>query len=184
MTTIQAYTPISKGTGLEIEAKKASAEMVQRMKTQASKFAGPSAAERADQLAEQRAVKVHTVYRVNGEIVAMHQTNGWTSAASNSNSGIRNIPGQGDADAVGRAKGLSGDALNDFVADQIAANLKAKYGSALEVESYDNLSTAPTSGEVRDEMFGITQQQGSLSVTTSRIAMDTEYWAKLLDAYR
>lgn len=183
MTTIQAYTPISKGTGLEIEAKKASAEMVQRMKTRASKFEEPSAAGRADQIAKQRAVKVHTVYRVDGKIVAVHQANGWTTS-SNSNSGIRNIPGQGDADEVGRAKGLSGDALNNFVADQITANLKARYGSALEVESYDNPSTAPTSGEVRDKMFGITQQQGSLSATTSRIAMNTEYWAKLLDAYR
>ncbi|NIA67155.1 hypothetical protein HBA54_00950 [Pelagibius litoralis] len=144
---------------------------------------GPSAAERAAQLAKQRAVPVHSVYRVNGEIVAIHQTGGGTTS-TNAAGGARNIPGQGDAATVGWERGLRGDALNDFVADHITANLKKKYGSALTIETYDNAASAPTTGEMQDEMFGITSQRDTVPGRMSRVAIDTESWARLLDQYR
>jgi len=139
----------------------------------------PSPTERAAQLAKQRADKAHTVYKVNGKIVALHQAHGGITTASNSDGRAAR-----EAAEMAEARGLTGDALNDFIADKMTASLQKKYGSALEVDTYSNAAAAPTAGEILDQMFGIERQHGSLQGQTSRVAMDTEHWAQLLEAYR
>ena len=95
---------------------------------------------------------------------------------------------------MGRARGLSGDALNDFVADEISANLMRKYGSALSVETYRNAADAPTVGSIHDAMFGKAasahggmhdarfggaEASGSLGYSTQRVAFDHQVLALL-----
>ncbi|WP_422366596.1 hypothetical protein [Pelagibius sp.] len=190
MTTIQSGIPLAEAREIKPQLHRLNDlketdperwEMMQRaLQTRPEEL---SATERAAQIAKQRAVPVHTVYRVNGEVVALHQTNGW-STTKNADSSARIVPGQGDADKVGRELGLTGDALNDFVATHMTANLKKKYGAALTVETYPNAATAPSVGEVQDEMFGITSHRDTVPGRMSRVAMDTESWAALLDRYR
>ena len=104
-------------------------------------------AEMAAQKAKQDAVEAHSVYRVNGDIVAVHYQDG-TSSMRNDAAGAR-----GDAEKIGRAAGLSGDALNDFVAAQMTQALRQQYGSALTVEQYEP-GSAPKRIDLAHEMNG------------------------------
>ena len=190
MTTIDARIPVAglrQVTPPTVDLKTAGPERWAAMQETMGRLSEPSPAEIAAQIARQRAEKVHTVYRVNGEIVGTHQHNGWTTFAANGDGRAR-----GDAEAMGRSRGLSGDALNDFVADQIAASLTRKYGSAFSVETYRNAADAPTVGSIHDAMvgkaasahggmqdarFGGTEAGGSLGYATQRIAFDPEILA-------
>jgi hypothetical protein len=107
----------------------------------------PTQADINAQIARQRADKAHTVYFLNGEVIGMQGTEGGTTFKTN--------PGI-DVGALWReaaAKGLSEDGARDYVAEQVGAALKERYGSALTVETYDGAANAPTAGQVEDAMF-------------------------------
>lgn len=97
---------------------------------------------------KQRAIKVNTYYKVNGKIIAVVQRNGWSTFASNSDGG--------NAEAIHKLaarRGLSREGLSDLLANHYTASLCGKYGARLEVLHYADAASAPTSGEVFDEMF-------------------------------
>lgn len=127
------------------------------------KIQGPSEAERAAQLAKQNAVEAHTVYRVDGKIVAVYYQNEWTLSVTGGG------PLKGDAARIGRAQGLSGEKLNDFIADHVTQQLRKRYGAALQVEQYER-GSAPTLGELHAEIFGPRPTQSPPSFTPARVA--------------
>lgn len=98
------------------------------------------------QIAKQNAAKVHTTYRVNGELVAIYDDGGFTmrNAARVDIAAIYN-------DAF--ASGLSGDARKDYIAEKIGEALKQLYGAGLKVEYFEN-ADAPTRGEIIFEFNG------------------------------
>jgi hypothetical protein len=112
--------------------------------------------ETAKQIEKQSIVKVHTLYKVDGKIIGVHERNGWTMFLSSG--GVR-----GDADKLALKLGLSGDALNDFLADRMAASLKKKYGVRLQVQHYEDPATAPTYGEVEAAIYGKQTTDGRFS---------------------
>lgn len=114
--------------------------------------------ESARRIAEQRAIKVHTVFKVDGKVVGIVHRNGWTTFSSNgAGAGIAGV--HETAARLGR----SGDALNDMLADHSAKGLRSLYGSRLQVERYPDATSAPTSGEVEDLMFGRASGGGRLN---------------------
>ena len=63
---------------------------------------------RARRLAEQRAIKVHTVYKVDGKVVGIVYRNGWTMFASNGAGQARTCPpASGVVTGVRSANGAS-----------------------------------------------------------------------------
>lgn len=134
--------------------------------------------ETAQQIAKQRAVKVHTVYRVDGEVIGAHKRNDWTTFASNTVGDVR-----GNSEQIGLSRGLSGDALQDFVADHITEQLTKKYGDRLTVETYEDAALAPTSGEVNDVMFGRRASYSTPSPSSARVSFDADTFA-LLSRFR
>ena len=138
-----------------------------------------SAAERAAQIAKQRAEPAHTVYKVGGKVIAMHQHNGFTTFGSSADGGAST-----QAKKAGAAQGLTGEALNTFVADAITAALKQKYGAALQVETYRDPATAPSSGAIEDAMFGRTPTGVPRASPTSLVAYDAGLFSFLHGAAR
>lgn len=134
--------------------------------------------ERAMQVAKQNAVEAHSIYRVNGKIIGVHYRDGITMSVSNS--GL----GHGNAESDGRQRGLSGERLNDYVADRITAELTEKYGSALQVEQYD-AGAAPTAGELWHEIYGPTveQHKKSSDPAVRQAALDLESLMMMSRAY-
>ena len=143
------------------------------------RLAGPSPAERAAQIAKQRAEPAHTVYMVGGKVIAMHQHNGFTTFGSSADGGAST-----QAKKAGAAQGLTGEALNTFVADAITASLKQKYGAALQVETYRDPATAPSSGAIEDAMFGRTPTGTPKASPTSLVAYDAGLFSFLHGAAR
>ena len=180
MTAIPGGIAISRATPLPLPAAQnlenaLPPERLDRMKRLLNYLANPPGPEeRAAQIAEQRAVKVHTVYQVNGKVVGIHEHEGDTTFASSAAAGA-----SVQAKADGAARGLSGAALNDFVADRITAALESRYGSSLDVETYRNPAEAPTSGEMQDLMFGRTTADDARPAAASRIAYDPDVLALL-----
>ena len=99
-------------------------------------------------IAEQRAIKVHTVFKVGGKVVGIIHRNGWSTFASNG------IGGAGSVHDLAARRGLTREGLNDLLADHYTTRLRRMYGTGLQVERYEDAASAPTSGEVEDLMFG------------------------------
>lgn len=183
MTSIHAGIPLAGLTQLTFPMTDGAQSGSQRSRIPLSeiedRLAGPSPAERAAQIAKQRAEPVHTVYKVGGKIIAKHQHNGWTTFAANADGGAST-----QAKKAGAAQGLTGEALNTFVADAITASLKQKYGAALQVETYRDPATAPSSGAIEDAMFGRTPTAGPKASPTSLVAYDSGLFSFLHGAAR
>jgi len=154
MTAIPGPRPIS---GMTILTLPASARRVTAPKTYAEMMKREEELVRqgreiregsAKRIAEQRAIKVHTVYKVDGKVVGIVHRNGWTTFSGSGLGGIAEVH-----ETAGRL-GRTGDALNDMLAKHSTARLRSLYGSRLQVESYPDATDAPTSGEVEDLMFG------------------------------
>lgn len=158
MSTISAPTGVSLANARPISAGKPVAptaaeleEINRRLKSEAEIAADTKIAqERTD------AVKVHTVYRKGDKIIGVQYRNGWTSFASNGDADHRF-----DAEREGRAKGLKGDALTDYMANRMAETLKKQYGG-IRVETY-SASNAPTHKQISQEMFGAASERGASS---------------------
>lgn len=129
-----------------------------------------SQAEREARIAEQRAMKVHTVYSLGDKIIGMHWFNGWSTFASSGDGQV-----QGHTESTDGTRVVSGDVFNKLIADQTASALRQKYGAALRIDVYTDASTAPTAGEIQDLMFGRTHEDGaSIPVRTGFNAQSLE----------
>ena len=99
-------------------------------------------------IAMANAVKVHTVWSVDGNVVGVHEVNGLTTFIAGPD-----VHASSSAKSEAQKLGLTGDALNEFVTRKITDALKAKYGDALEVSTYDDPATAPATGDVVAKMY-------------------------------
>lgn len=104
----------------------------------------------AAQIAKQNAVEVHSIYRANGRVIAVLGRTGGTTTASNADGGVV-IEAMKEAEA----RGLTGEALNDYIADRLTEALKAKYGASLRIEQFEP-GTGPNMGQAHVEMFNVT----------------------------
>lgn len=126
-----------------------------------------SEAEHAAQIAKQQAIKAHTIFRVDGKIVAVQEENGWT-LFPNSDDGAAT---SGIKSEAARLR-LAGDAYNDFVADQIERDLRQTYGASLQVQRFEP-GQGPTMGELDFELFG-NRNANPVNTAAPTLPLDSE----------
>lgn len=141
-----------------------------------------SADERQAAVARQNAVEAHTVYRLGGKILGVQWRDGVTTFTATATDDSTATDGGASALAKEKAaaRGLTGAAANDFIAEEIAAGLQERYGAAVQAETYVS-GAGPTRSELQSEMFG----HGSASAVgaaRSRVAVDTSTFALLQEA--
>ena len=127
-----------------------------------------SPAERAAQIAKQNAVEAHTVYEVNGKIVAVQYRNHTALYASNADGGHGSQAGK---EAMNL--GLKGEKLNDFLAAKTEEALRQKYGAGLTVTHYD-AGNAPTAGELHSQIFGDAPRTDLIANSNTKVNLDPE----------
>ena len=127
-----------------------------------------SPAERAAQIAKQNAVEAHTVYEVNGKIVAV-QYRDHTALYTANGDGRHGAQAWKDAMNLG----LKGEALNDFLAGRTEEALRQKYGAGLTVTHYD-AGNAPTAGELHSQIFGNPSKAASVASPNAKVNLDPE----------
>ena len=127
-----------------------------------------SPAERAAQIAKQNAVEAHTVYEVNGKIVAV-QYRDHTALYTANGDGRHGAQAWKDAMNLG----LKGEALNDFLAGRTEEALRQKYGAGLTVTHYD-AGNAPTAGELHSQIFGDAPRTDLIANSNTKVNLDPE----------
>lgn len=102
------------------------------------------------QLEKQDAVKVHTVFRSGGKIVATYSPEGGTYTSSNA-AGARTLRIMDEV----VSRGLWGKAADDFISTELEKSMKNFYGRSLSVERFKSTAEAPTIGQLNFERTGI-----------------------------
>lgn len=183
MTTIQGSIPIAgirEFTFPPVNLSKSDPDRMASLRSAIELIKNPpSAADQAAQLAKQRSVEAHTVFKADGKIVAVQWQDGTTTFPEGKPDGGASER----AKAAAAGKGLFGPDANDLVADAMTEALKQKYGSGLTIEQFET-GTAPTRGDLRTEMFGgIDTRTGSLLPLTAPVVFDSDFLA-VLQGYR
>lgn len=103
---------------------------------------GSRLSSQAEQLRQEKA---HTVFTVDGKVVALQQENGWSTFME------RRFADMGVFDK--EPAHLFGKALADYRAGRMEAAFRSEYSDALEVHSYSGKPNAPTVGQLAPALW-------------------------------
>lgn len=148
---LQKFNEVAKGMTTEEFARMYPEEYARNSNSKLMAGIKPRTAEESyAQLEKQDAVKVHTVFRSGGKIVATYSPEGGTYSSSNAaGAGTLRI-----MDEVAK-RGLHGKAADDFISTELEKSMKNFYGRSLSVERFKSTAEAPTIGQLNFERTGI-----------------------------